>query len=69
MESKMPQDNSVAITIEEYFEYRGQYIGVCLSCGETRECCEPDADNYPCESCSESKVQGADNLLAMGLVE
>jgi len=69
MESKMPQDNSVAITIEEYFEYRGQYIGVCLSCGETRDSCEPDADDYPCESCGESKVQGADNLLAMGLVE
>lgn len=69
MESKMPQDNSVTITIDEYFEYRGQYIGVCLGCGDTRDCCEPDADNYLCESCEEFKVQGADNLLAMGLVE
>ena len=65
----MPQENSVTITIEEYLQYRVQYVGVCLGCGDTLECCEPDADGYPCESCGESKVQGADNLLMMGFVE
>lgn len=59
----------ITITIEEYMEYRGSYIGVCMECGETRECCEPDADNYICESCEAAAVQGADNLLAMGKVE
>jgi len=58
----------VTVTIEEWHELRSEYIGVCLACGDTRDCCEPDADDYSCESCGENAVQGADNLLAMDRV-
>ena len=40
--------------------------GFCIACGEERDGCEPDARNYPCESCGERKVYGASELLMMG---
>lgn len=61
--------DKITVSLERWHELRSQYIGVCLSCGEEREMCEPDADNYHCESCGEDAVQGADNLLAMNRVE
>ncbi len=42
--------------------------GFCTACGEERDGCEPDARNYPCESCGERKVYGASELLLMGYV-
>lgn len=61
--------SKITITVEEYLEYREEYIGICLECGAERETCEPDADGYRCEDCGEHAVQGCDNLLAMGNVE
>lgn len=58
----------ITITIEEYEEYDEAGIGVCIACGATRECCEPDARNYECEECGERKVFGAGELLFMGRV-
>ena len=40
--------------------------GFCVACGEERDGCEPDARNYPCESCGKSQVYGAMELLLMG---
>ena len=40
--------------------------GFCISCGEEADGCEPDARNYPCESCGEREVFGAAELLLMG---
>ena len=44
----------------------GDYIGICLACGEEQEGVEPDARRYECESCGANKVYGAEELLMMG---
>jgi hypothetical protein len=41
--------------------------GICLRCGEEAEGCEPDAENYTCESCGEKQVYGAQQALIAGL--
>lgn len=41
------------------------YLGFCISCGFEQSGCEPDARGYPCESCGESAVYGAEELLFM----
>lgn len=43
----------------------GGYVGFCTACGAEHEGCEPDAREYPCESCGEKKVYGAEELLIM----
>ncbi len=42
--------------------------GFCIACGQEADGCEPDARNYPCESCGEHKVYGASELLMMGYI-
>ena len=38
--------------------------GFCLVCGaEVSEGCEPDAEQYECESCGEHAVYGAEEIL------
>ena len=37
--------------------------GFCLACGFEQGGCEPDAEEYECESCGENAVYGADELL------
>jgi hypothetical protein len=39
--------------------------GFCIKCGFEQGGCEPDARRYPCESCGEKKVFGAQELLFM----
>ena len=39
--------------------------GFCIECGAEADGCEPDAEKYPCESCGEKKVYGAEQLLFM----
>ena len=41
----------------------GEYIGICIACGEEQEGVEPDARKYECESCGANKVYGAEELL------
>ena len=44
--------------------------GFCTSCKDfTRDCCEPDACNYPCPECEQRTVYGAEEALMMGLIE
>lgn len=43
----------------------GEYMGFCLACGDEAYNVEPDARRYECESCGESKVYGAEELLMM----
>lgn len=38
-------------------------LGFCIACGEEAFGVEPDARNYECEACGESKVFGAEELL------
>lgn len=42
--------------------------GVCLKCGQTRDCCEPDAAKYPCENCGKRAVYGIEMALICGQV-
>lgn len=37
--------------------------GICCSCGEDQDGCEPDARNYECEGCGEFKVFGVQELI------
>jgi hypothetical protein len=37
--------------------------GFCLACGAEAEGCEPDAEQYECESCGAYAVYGADEIL------
>lgn len=39
--------------------------GVCLACGAERDGCEPDAREYECYECDESKVYGAEEIMMM----
>ena len=58
------------ITEEDYEEACESSSGICLACGEMRfGDTEPDAENYPCDSCGENKVQGIENALLSGNIE
>jgi hypothetical protein len=37
--------------------------GSCLACGVEADGCEPDAEQYTCESCGEPAVYGAPEIL------
>lgn len=41
--------------------------GICLTCGEEQEGCEPDARKYKCEHCGDNNVYGEDDLIMMML--
>ena len=40
-----------------------EYLGYCIVCGAEASGVEPDARRYPCESCGEDRVYGAEELL------
>lgn len=59
----------IHITEGHYHELRDNYSGICTKCVTVKHGdCEPDAENYECESCGANKVQGIENLLVMGLL-
>lgn len=47
----------------EYQELEDANFGLCISCGEESNSCEPDASGYICESCGAPKVFGLMHLL------
>lgn len=55
------------ITLDRIVEMveRDDMEGICLACGADAMNVEPDARRYPCESCGERKVYGAEQLLLM----
>jgi hypothetical protein len=55
-------------TLEEYEEMEESMSGACIACGTWRDCCEPDAREYPCEECGKNTVYGAGELVLMGLI-
>jgi hypothetical protein len=57
------------IRLEDIERAMAEDTGFCVSCGAERDCCEPDARNYPCEECGDNTVYGAEELLMMGLVD
>jgi len=54
-------------TEREFRDHQYDNDGLCLECGEW-SCggCEPDAEEYECESCGCRAVCGADQALLMG---
>lgn len=58
------------VTIEQVIEAcdRDDNTGFCTACGEEHYGIEPDARNYTCEQCGESKVFGAEELLLLSTV-
>ena len=54
---------------EEFQDMCDESQGFCTTCQDfTRDMCEPDAENYLCESCDQETVFGAEQALIMGLV-
>jgi hypothetical protein len=37
--------------------------GFCLACGAETDGCEPDAEQYACDTCGEAAVYGAAEIL------
>jgi hypothetical protein len=56
----------ITFTLEQLQEAMEDQSGFCIVCGEYRDCCEPDARNYPCDNCGLHKVYGAEELVLMG---
>lgn len=56
----------IEMTESEYLEACDSYQGICLDCGELRDCTEPDAEGYDCPSCDGNNVQGIENALLCG---
>lgn len=63
------QDTIIKMSESDYLIAQEEYLGYCRDCGAERDCCEPDAENYKCESCGAFAVYGAEQLLIMGLIE
>ncbi len=61
---------TVKLTEEEYRECEEGSNGICSACGEFRYGdTEPDAEDYPCDSCGKNKVVGMMNAMIDGLIE
>lgn len=53
----------------EYVDLCADNAGICISCAELADGCEPDARMYKCESCGCLAVFGIEELLMMGRIE
>ena len=57
------------ISEDDYQQALENYSGICGECGELRHGdTEPDAEDYPCDSCGENAVVGIENALLSGVV-
>jgi len=56
------------LTLEQITEAieSDDYIGFCIACGAKHYGIEPDACEYTCEECEQTKVYGASEILIMG---
>jgi len=58
------------VGIADYEEAAHNYVGWCTGCKAfTRDCTEPDADDYDCPECDENTVFGAEEALMRELFE
>ena len=60
---------NIQMTQDEWQDARDNYVGWCRSCGRDHDSCEPDARNYPCDSCGKSDVYGAEEWLINDWIE
>jgi len=63
------KEKQMQMSEEEYLDLVNEQMGLCLSCGAERECCEPDARHYDCPECGENEVFGVEELLMEGKIE
>lgn len=56
-----------SITLDRILELveSDENLGICGACGADAMNVEPDARKYPCESCDEPRVYGAQEWLLM----
>ena len=56
---------ATTVTLDRVLEMleRDDNEGFCPACGAEASGVEPDARKYPCESCGQPKVYGAQELL------
>lgn len=52
----------------EFASSSEESMGICLNCGESRDECEPDAENYECYECGTQSVFGVEQLLLIGRI-
>lgn len=62
---RVTQDRIHALCMRELYSLDNP--GVCMSCGEEADGCEPDAEHYTCEHCDQPMVFGAQQALIAGL--
>ena len=55
------------LALAESEAYGLENPGICLSCGEEADGCEPDARGYECEGCGEKAVYGAAEIMVCNL--
>lgn len=67
-ETKQPERGGIILTEDQFHEYNEMLLGICITCHETTENCEPDAERYRCLNCETNTVYGTEQLLLMGLV-
>ena len=65
----MSQRKTIRFKETDIVAARRDYTGFCIACGEPRDCCEPDASNYTCQTCDDDTVFGAEEIMIMGLVD
>jgi hypothetical protein len=58
----------VTMTEAKYARMSEDSEGLCVLCGETASCVEPDARGYACEACEEPGVYGAEECLLLGRI-
>lgn len=57
------------VTEADYTNATECSLGYCPTCKDfTRECTEPDAEGYDCETCEGSEVYGAEQALLCGVI-
>lgn len=62
--------NQTPVSLEAYNEALECSMGWCKTCGDfTRECTEPDAEDYDCPECGEDSVMGASLAMVAGEIE
>lgn len=54
---------------DDYLQAADTSTGFCTTCKDfTRDCTEPDAEDYKCPVCDLMTVVGAEQALIMGLI-
>jgi len=63
MSQLTPNNTTRRFTLEQIMDATDKMEGLCLDCGHSSGCCEPDAKAYKCEHCGELAVYGPDEIL------